>query len=229
MLKEIDIDTIVNKIREEGYATVYYIAHSTELREGYIDEMAYKSVSDFEILQLKVDEVQNAYWEYQNFIDNPNQYHSEEDLIIVDHDTKYTRNYTVRNALPNYTKEFNPRMPSAIYGRSRKLYRHDVLVGDYNDPSPVKPVYTNAISYLQYDAETVLKMLNANNLDWKYKVLESPVQVDNIKFKYLTSDWYVLNTPNYPRTEKHLICTKHKTAFFLTTWQALNYLDELEA
>lgn len=230
MFTESDIDYLANDIYNNGYSIIYYIAHMTELREDYIDELAYKSTPKFRILELKLTGIDNAYWELLNYQNHPELYHTEQEDVRLINQDKYTYYYTVPNKKTNYVKDINPRMPSAIYGKKRILYTNNVIKAEYNDPSLVKPIYTNVLKFNGIsNATEILNLFDNGRLDWKYRKLDEPITVDNISFKYVTSDWYILDIENFPRIEKHMINTNKKTAFFINLWEAQSYLIELKA
>ena len=229
MLTENQIDKLMQSIRGDGNSYVYYIAHRVECREGYIDELVYKSVPKFRVLKLKVRNIINAYFELLKFKNYPGNYHTESEETYLEDGSKYVYYYTVPNGSDHYTKDLNPRIPSAIYGVRRILWREGKVVGDYSDPSPIKEVYKNNLSYGDYKPNKVLTELNAGRLAWKYLKLDEPLLVDAIKFNYVTSDWYILDIENFPRTEMHLVNTKQKTAFFMTNEEAQSYVKQLEA
>ena len=228
MLTQKNIDVLMNEMQQTGSASVYYLAHNIELRESYIDELVYKSIAKFSILKLNITNIQNAYFEYLNFQNNPEAYHTEEETVYLDADAKYTYYYTVPNAASAYSKEFNARMPSAIYGKKRILFRRGVQAGDYNDPSPIQPIYTNSLSCEGCTFSELVEKRDNSQLDWKYLKLDEPVENDGVTYNYVTSDWYVFDTPNYPRVEKHMINVKQQTAFFISLERALSYKSQIE-
>ena len=228
MIKEQDLDLLHYNINRYGYSDIFYIAHKIELIESYVDELAYKSKPEFKVMQLKLTGINNAYWEYLNYLEYPLDYHTEEQTFWFNDDIKYIEYYTVPNKKQQYVDEFNARMPSIIYGKKRIFYKDDVLVASYNDPSIILPEYTNVLTYNDNTAERVLELFNNHELDWKYKKLVEPVYNDNIKFDYVTSNWYILDIDNLPRAEKHLISIKQKNAFFVNLKDAFSIYKELE-
>ena len=84
MLTQDNIDQMVTDLRAGRIVTVFYIAHQIELRESYIDELFYKSHSDFRVLPLVVTDVKNAYLEYLNYVNRPEQYHVEQEEVYID-------------------------------------------------------------------------------------------------------------------------------------------------
>lgn len=228
MLTQKDIDNLMLKIQSNIDAYVYYIAHMVECREGYIDEYHYKSAQDFRVLKLKVNNITNAYFKYLEFVDHPEKFHTEKEESYSDEFTKYVYYYNVPTTRPPYDRDLNPRIPSAIYGMRRILYKSGVVVGDYTDPSPIKPLYTNTPIYGDYDQGIVTEKLNDGKLDWKYIKLSRPLSDDGINYRFITSDWYILDIENFPRTEMPLINVKQKTAYFMTNNAAQSYMRELK-
>lgn len=227
MLTQNNIDELAELIRTDGKAPIFYIAHNTELREGYIDEFSYKTVPGYRVLELSLTGITNAYWELLEWQAHPEAYHTEAEEAYLDIDTKYVYHYTVRNKQQNYVNEFNPRMPSAIYGTKRMLYRRNVLVGDYNDPSPIKPIFTNVLQYNGLPNDRVMALFDNHELDWKYRELEEPEKLNGAPHKYITSDWFVFDIANFIRSEKHMVCAGQKTAFFMKDYQAFSYLNSM--
>ena len=217
MLKEYDIDIIHKGIQSLGYHTVYYIAHDVECREGYVDEFAAKSNPKFSILELKVTDIINAYFELLNYKEYPERYHTESLTMWIDQNMKYVKYYTVPNKELSYNNRFNPTMPSIIYGVKRNVYFHGALQDTYNDPSPIKPRYIHEPIYCN---EVAWDKLNNGELNWKYK------QIDN---SIVGTDWYILVVPELHRAEHHLININQKTAFFLNLNDAISYKKELLA
>lgn len=226
MVTERDLDLLMQTIQSGSSAYLYYVAHEVELREGYVDELAVKSNPKFRIVKTRVTAVNNALFEYQNYQSHPNNYQTESETTYPDTEHEYVFYYTIPKNQSSYNKPFNPRMPSVIYGTRRHIYRGTTLISQYNDPSPVKEVYTNNITYGDYSHATALSNFNTGKLNWKYKKLSTPVVVDGISFSYLTSDWYILDV-DLPRTEKPLVNIKQKTAYFTSLENAYSYLKEL--
>ena len=229
MLTERDLDFLMLNIQGGKETFIYYIAHRVECREGFIDEYQYKSSPDFRILKLKITDINNALFEYLKFAKNPEKYHTEAEESYADEFTKYVYYYTVPNHINNYEQDFNPRIPSAIFGYKRKLYRSGILVDEYNDPTPIKPIYTNSLRYSNLSVSEVAAKYNNGMLNWKYKKLDVPGITDGISYDYITSDWYILDIENFPRVEKPLVNTKTKTAYFMTNEDAQSYMRELKA
>lgn len=229
MLTQYDIDKLMQSIQAGNDTYLYYVAHMIEPREGFLDELIYKSVSRFKVIKIKVTGIQNAFFEYLNYKENPDNYHVEEEECYYDISSKYIHYYITPNGTGNYSKDFNSRMPSMIYGYKRKLYKDGNLYKDIVDPSPIKEVYTNAIEYGDCTPAQALSQLNAGNLDWKYRKLTNGENVDGIIYDYVTSDWYVLDVENFPRTEKPLININQKTAYFMDHESAEFAIQQLQA
>jgi len=227
MINENELDLLHYNIYRYGYADLFYIAHKVELRESYIDELAYKVKPEFKIMQLKLTGIDNAYWEYLNWQEHPLDYHTEEETYWFNDNIKYVEYYTVPNKKQQYVDEFNARVPSIIYGKKRVFYKDNTLVANYNDPSIILPEYTNVLTYNDNTTEKVLELFNAGNLDWKYRKLDEPIYNDSTKFDYVTSNWYILDIENFPRVEKHLISIKQKNAFFTNLKDAYSMYKEL--
>ena len=229
MLNEKDIDKLKALIDVDGTASVYYLASRVERRESYIDEVAYKSDPAIDIVKLQIGNITNALWEVLNYNQFPSEYHTESELVIIDHDNSYQYYYTVPNAVAiDSGKPFNARMPSAIYGCRRVRYKGTQIIGDYHDPSPVQTSFTNTISFGTLEPSLVLEMYQNGRLDWKYRNAPENTVVDGIPFKYMTSNWYILEIDNFPRTEHHLINTKQKNAFFIDVDDALSWRQEMQ-
>lgn len=220
MLTQLDIDTLKKEIDDNEFAYIYYIAHMVETREGVIDENQYKSVNRFKVLKLKIDSIVNAYIEYLNFKNNPDNYHIEEEIEIYDAEQEFIHYYTVPNT-NDKSKDFNSRMPSIIYGYTRK----DVKSNTYmREPSLVKPIYTNTLEL----CGNVIDTFN-DSVSWKYIKASESIKSDGVLFKYMTSDWYIINVTNFPRSEKTLIKVNDSTCYFTNPEDALSYMEQLEA
>ena len=229
MLKEADIDKLMLNIQSGRDAFVYYIAHNVECREGIIDELSYKSIPRFRVLKLKVNNIYNAYFELLKYYEHPENYYTEQEETYPDFNSKYIYYYTVPNEYPPFDKAFNPRVPSVIFGTRRIQYESGIMVGDYSDPSPIKEVYTNALKYGDLGPSVVAARYAGGDLDWKYKDAGDNFTVDGIVYRYLTSDWFILDIDNFPRTEMPLVNIKQKTAYFMTNEAAQYYVQELMA
>ena len=229
MLNEKNIDQLVLNLQSGIDTFVYYIAHRVECREGFIDEYQYKSVPSFRVIKLKVKNIYNAYFEYLKYLEHPENYHTESEETFSDEFTKYVYYYTVPNSKSSYSLDLNPRIPSVIFGTRRILYKSGIIVGDYNDDTKLKPIYTNSLVFGGLTPAEVNERYENRKLDWKYKRLDNAVNIDGISYRYLTSNWFIIDIENFPRTEIPLINTKQKTAYFMTNEEAQSYLREIRA
>ena len=220
MLTQLDVDQIKKEIDDNGFAYIYYIAHMVETREGVIDENQYKSVNRFKVLKVRVVSIENAYFEYIRYKTNPDNYTTEEEIEVYEKDREFIHYYTVpKDIITN--KAFNPRIPSIIYGYTRK----DVTTDTYfNEPSPIKPVYTNTLEFCGEIVEGF-----TDKVSWKYVNGDGLLQSDGVKFSYITSDWYILDIDNFPRSEKALVKVNDLTCYFMNPEDALSHLEQLEA
>ena len=222
MLTQADIDSLMKKIKAGEPAYIYYVAHMIEGREtDILDESTYKNVSEFKAVRVQVTDIQNAYFEYLNYINNPDKYHIEEEEFYYDPSAKYIQCFVTPNGKKSYDKDITPRMPSIIYGFCRKVYNQDGTIKEVKDPSLVKPIYTNV---MEYNGE---KVQDIKTVNWKYMKLDNPALVDGIEYKYITSDWYMLDLKNYPMIEKPLINIKNHSSYFMKVTDAFNYIDQL--
>ena len=230
MLSQNDIDSLMTTIQAGKSAYVYYVAHMIEGREtDILDEVTYKGVSEFKAVRVEVESVENAYFEYLNYINNPNKYHIEEEEYYYHPSAKYIQCFVTPNGDNSYTKDLNPRMPSIIYGFNRKVYNEDGTFKEVKDPSPVKPVYTNALEFGKMNSSQINTAMKAGKLNWKYKKLSPSAIVDGIEYNYVTSDWYILSLKNYPMVEKPLINVKQHSGYFLDIQDAFRYIEQLIA
>ena len=229
MLTERDIDILQQQIQDGQKPTLYYLCHFIETREGYIDEAHYKSIPRFKVLEIKINKIENAYFEYLNFVNNEENYHVESEIEHYDEFTTYIHYYTV----PNKEKVSNgitTVMPSAIYGYRRQTIQNGEVISDYSDKSPIIPIYTNDIIYGDLKGDDLTAALDNKKLDWKYLKLDKPAKVDAVgEYHYVTSDWYVIECENFPRTEHILINTHDKTAYFRDIHDAFNFKAQCEA
>lgn len=226
MLNQYDIDKIHQTIQKDGFCTVYYVAETTELREGFLDESHFKSAQRYKVVEVKIIDIINAYHEYINYIRNKNNYHEESEVVYYDRDTKVTHYYTVPNGNESYTKDLNPRMPSIIYGYIQRFIK-DGTANAIVTKSLVKPIFTNALEYGDLKGNDITEAYNNKQLDWKYLTLDEKAIVDGIEYKYVTSKYYILSLKNFPTVEKPLICTDQKSSFFMNIEDAFNFVDQL--
>lgn len=229
MLTQANIDALMQQIQNGRKTYIFYIASLVETREGYLEELKFKSVPEYKVVKLEVTNIENAYIELRNYKNHPENYHIEEEECWYDIYTKYVHYYIVPNSQGPYEKDFNPRMPSNIYGFKRILYNRGVLTQDYVDPSPIKEVYTNALQYGNYNTTEIVQAYDNGKLDWKYIYLPNGMVVDGIEYHYLTSDYYILDIKNFPRVEKPLINVNQKTPFYMTNEDAQSAIKEFNA
>ena len=230
MLTQHDLDILMQEIQENGSAIIYYVAHMIEIREGILDEHVYKSNSQFKVIKLNLTNIYNAYFEYKNYLNNPSNYHEESEESYYDPFTRYINLYTVPNGNNTYTKDFNPRMPSIIYGYRRKInYLTTGTSIIVNDPTPVSVIYTNNLEYGDLNKSQITASFNDHKLDWKYQKLNRKINVDGVEYEYITSDWYILDITNFPKVEKPLINVKQHSAYFTNIESAFNYIEQLES
>ena len=242
MITQKEVDKIHQDLDNNREVYLYYVAHNIELREQILDEHIYKSKSDFRVIKLKLTDISNAYMEYLNFINNPDQYHEETEEeyyssgrhLVGDFTTyspyeKYIHYYTVKNEEIDNARPFNSRMPSIIYGHKRKIFNRDGSYNMKNDPSPISLNYTNNPEYGDIPTSDVKDLINNDLLSWKYLRFNIPAVSDGVKYDYGTSDWYILDIENFPRVEKPLINVKQKCAYFLDINEAFEYMYQLRS
>lgn len=230
MLSQADIDSLMITIQSGKPAYVYYVAHMIEGREtDILDEVTYKGVSEFKAVKVEIESIDNAYFEYLNYLNNPDNYHIEEEEYYYHPSAKYVQCFVTPNGKDGYTKDLNPRMPSIIYGFDRKVFNTDGTFKEVKDPSPVKPIYTNVLEYGKMTIDQIDNAMKNGELDWKYMKLNSPAIVDGIEYNYITSNWYILTLKNYPMIEKPLINVIQHSGYFINSQDAFSYIDQLIA
>lgn len=230
MLSQTDIDYLMRTIQSGKTAYVYYVVHMIEGREtDILDEHSYKDVSQFKVVKVEIDNIQNAYFEYLNYVNNPDNYHIEEEEFYYHPSAKYMQCFVTPNMIDSYDKDINARMPSIIYGFIRKVYNADNVIKEVHDPSPIKVVYTNALEFGDMETSEIIEAMNSGKLDWKYIKLDSPEIVDGIEYSYITSDWYMLSLKNYPMIEKPLINIHQHSGYFIDIQDAFRYIEQLIA
>ena len=230
MLTQYDLDILMQRIQYGIPTTIYYVAHMIEVREDVLDEHVYKSNSKFKVIKVNLTNVYNAYFEYKNYINNPNNYHEETEECYYDPKTKYINYYTVPNGNNTYYKDFNPRMPSIIYGHSRKIVNpYTGITTSINDPTPISVIYTNSLEYGDLSMSEITTAFNDHKLDWKYQKLHNKAIIDGVEYDYITSNWYILDISNFPKVEKPLINVKEHSSYFMELDQAFNYIKQLES
>ena len=227
MLKMRDLDYLHYQYwNNRTLPTIYYIAHNVELREGYADEVMYKSKPGFSIIEIKVKEIRNALWELMDFQQFPDDYYTTSQTVIMSPTEKYVHYFTESKIGDIRVPQ---RLPSIIYGVKRVLYKNGAVAVEYNDPSPVQPVYTNELSFMEHSKSVCEQLFNDGKLNWKYKEAIAGTIIDGIPYKYITSPWYILKTDDLYHLEHHLVNVNQKNAFFLYPQDALSYKEELEA
>ena len=229
MLNQKDIDDIMLKLQAGERAYLYYAAGKTELK-GITDsqEFSHKDEPRYIPIKVEVTNIQNAFFEYLKYKNNPDMFKIEEEEVWYDPNTKYIHRY-ISPIVDEFSAEFNSRTPSAIYGVRRDVYKKGILIKSYTDPTPVKEVYTNAIEYGDLSNAEVLEKIDDGSLSWKYMKLEDGEVVDGLRFNYVTSNWYILTISNWAKVEKPLINIKDKCAFFTSVRDAYYAIDQLEA
>jgi hypothetical protein len=229
MINQKELDILVKNIQNGEDTFIYYIASKTEMRESKLDEHQYKSNDKFIVLKLQLTSVENALFEYYNYKNNPDNYHIESEDTFYDIFTEYIHYYTVPNKEESYVLPFNALNPSIIYGYREQVFVNNTQTKDYVNPSPVKEIYTNSLKYGDCTEAEANEEFNNHNLDWKYKKLDPKVVVDGIEYEYVTSNYYILDIKNFPRTEKALINTTQLSSYFVDLNSAFNYIDQLNA
>ena len=355
MLTQYDIDKLKDRIQKGETPTLYYVADFDESRENNNLDATYKSDRKYKVVEVRIRDIHNAYYDYLDYINHKDNYHEETETEYYDYmeDHAFTNRYIVKNTSGKFDKDLNPRIPSIIYGRKKVLnyynpvrfimeneqynfvvklhnmesrnssfteindldktisirvdntnwetlykdiditfndcdqtdiegnitrsayfttiekdrfneedstypvkvmcYNHLVLDSEgnptlntvdtytlkvnkvdkkeYVTESPVSEViYTNDIKYGDYIGVTLQEKLDSGDLDWKYMRLENKEVVDGIEFQYLTTEWFYLETINYPTVEYPLInTTDKKCSYFLTLADAWNFINECEA
>lgn len=230
MLSQADIDSLMISIQSGKPAYVYYAAHMIEGREtDILDEHNYKDVSKFKVVKVQVENIENAYFEYLNYINNPSNYHIEEEEYYYHPSAKYIQCFVVPNAKNSYNKDINARMPSIIYGYDRKVYDNTGEFKEVHDQTPVKAVFTNILELGDKTNSEVSNDMNSGKLNWKYMKLATPEIVDGIEYNYVTSDWYILTLKNYPMIEKPLVNVKQHSGYFIDIQDAFRYIEQLIA
>lgn len=229
MLTHLEIDKIVKGLQEGAPQYLYYVAHYVETREGVIDESQYKSVPRFRVIKTKVTNITNAYIEVLRYEQNPQLYTTETEIEMYDANIEYEHTYIIPIPDKSYKNPLNPRKPSIIYGVSKSYTAENgdtlISLGD----SPIKPIYTNALEYAGMTDGHVKDAYSKGNLSWKYITLNAPAIVDGIEYKYITSDWYIIETEDFPRTEYPLVKAGDKCAYFMNPEDAFNFIKECEA
>jgi len=232
MLTQYDIDYLAIQISKGYKPSIYYVANMIETREGYLDELIYKSVPKYKAIKINVSKIENAYFELLRYRNNPENYHEESEECYYSPTDKYVHYYIVPNDAGTFDKPFNSRMPSIIYGTKKKLYRagEPDIEQEFVTASPVKEIYTNSLSLYNYSEYGAENAYHRGDLDWKYYTIpDGGYSMDGSLYKYITTDYYIFDIENFPRTEKPLIKAGHKTAYFMTNEDAQNAILQYEA
>lgn len=237
MLTQLNIDALMEQIQESGRATIYYVANMIETREGILDEHIFKSNPKFKVMEILVTDIHNAYFDYMDYKENCQGYHTEEESYYLDPHTKHSEYFIVKNSetYGTFNNDINPRTPSIIFGKRKSIIDNiSSEIKFIDDPSPVKPIYVNRLYYGStcyeiFRTDDSVDISVPVNFQWKYKKLSVPVNNNGINYYFVTSNWYVLDTPYFPKVEKPLINVKEKCAYFMTIEDAFNYIEQIEA
>jgi hypothetical protein len=229
MLTEKEIDKLMQRIQAGETVYIYYIAHGIEGRERWLDEHQYKSLSRFKVVRVELTDIQNAYPEWVYYRSHPDEYHVEEEIEYHRKETTYYHYYMTKNTSGPYNLDINPRMPSIIYGRTKRVYVDNELVQETHERSPVMQRYTNFPKYGDLYGTELSQALESGKMDWKYTKLAAPADVDGIMYNYAYSNWYILTLRNYPSIEKPLICAGERSSYFVDLEDAFFYIDQLIA
>ena len=89
MLTQNNLDLLMQNIQAGKKTYIYYVASLVETREGYIEELKYKSVPEYKVVKLNLTNIENAYIELRNYKNHPEQYHVEEEECYYDIYTRY--------------------------------------------------------------------------------------------------------------------------------------------
>lgn len=229
MLTEKELDILMQRLQADETVYLYYVAHGIEGRERWLDEHQYKSLSKFKVVRVQLTDIVNAYQEWLFYKNNPDEYHIEEEIEFHRKETTYHHYYVTRNTTGPYEKDINPRMPSIIYGRTKRVYVEDELVQETHERSPVMQKYTNFPSYGDLYGAELAAALESGKMDWKYTKLAAPADVDGIMYNYAYSNYYVLTLKDYPSIEKPLIYAGERSSYFVDLEEAFYYIDQLIA
>lgn len=225
MLSEIDIDAIASMANDTTSPNpeIYYVANMIETREGIIDECHYKSNPKYKIIPVKVKSVLNAYFEYNSFLLNPNQYGYEEEEEYFDDSTHRVHQYIVKNSEKS---SFTNRTPSIIFGVKHYDGSKDII-----EESVVKPIYLakRELKYGERSSTAVSSELSKGKLSWKYMKLDKPPTINGEVKEYVSSNYYILELENFHSLEKPLVNPNEKCSYFMNIKDAVSYMKELEA
>lgn len=226
---------------------IYYVANLLEGRTDIYGEANLKFTPKYKIVKLKVLDIKNAAIERFYYENHKNEFHSETETsyygdpgnineLIDDQNgfaaTEYEDIFIAKNQPTgtSYTKDLNPRVPSVVYGYRRRVYDTVHQVEKIVEiPSPVSYIYTMHCNLYDknnnYERQIIVPYSDAN---WKFIQLDSPKEVDEGSFSFITSDWYLLDIENYPSIEKPLINVKEKNSYFIDINDAINYMNQLK-
>lgn len=235
MLTEKDIDLLKSRIQNGEQPILYYVADYNETRDNNVYNAANKTHNKYKVIEVKIKDIHNAYFEYLNYVNDTEgkKYHVEEEVEHYDYkpENAVIHRYIVPNGKKSYSKDINPRIPSIIYGE-KKIYNNFNDSGEtleYVSPSPIKPIYTNVLSFNGLSNSEIKSLMDNHKLDWKYMTLEQPTLVDGIEYDYITTNWFYLETVNYPTIEYPLIIIGENSSYFMSLENAWNFVRECEA
>ena len=227
MLREIDIDNLVNQ-RDKGFDTrIYYVCNNAELPEVMYPRDMRKSANEYSVIECKLFKIENALNEYENMLANRDSYETYTviNFDVMDAEIKYKGYEFLRNPYSDY--QISPR----VYGyRTTTYYNIDDEVSKREIPSIVlnEAKYTNTPTYLgkQIDAtDNTFTSLYG----WKYKLLDEPVSIGNVLYKYKYTDYYTLYIDDWHLKEYPLINVNEKNCFFLSPSNAYEYLKQMRS
>lgn len=225
MLSQYELDTIMKTLQNGERAYLYYVTHMVESIKGLYGLDIYKSNPKFKIVKIEVKDIKNAYFEYLNYRNNPDQYHIESETYY-DITGKHNDFYIV----PNIDNKYAPRFPSIIYGNVHpEEYNKDTgEIEQKIDNSLIDFIYTNIITYGDLTLNEAFNAFINGKLDWKYRILQESISVDGVAYQYITSNWYILDT-TFPTIEMPVINTHIQNSYFMNLNDALGYMEQLEA
>lgn len=236
MLTQKDIDNLKLKIQNGETPTLFYVCDYQETRNNNSNNANYKTDHRYKVIEVKIRDIHNAYYEYLNFkeeldkangdITKINGYHTEEDVEHYDYKMEHSviTKYIVKNSNKSYSKDLNPRIPTEIYGERLSSGNSEFITD-----TPITPHFTNKLEYGDLIGNAIIEQYNNKNLEWKYMHLENKEIVDGIEYEYLYTDWYYLETINFPTVEYPLINTTRRCSYFLTLEEAWEFVKECEA
>lgn len=235
MLTQKDIDNLKLRIQNKETPTLFYVADYNETRDSNGYNASNKTHNRYKVIEIKIKDIHNAYLEYLNYTNDTEgtKYHIEEEIEHYDYkmENAIVHRYIVPNGKKTYSKDINPRIPSNIYG-IKKVYNNfndSEETFEYVTPSPIKPDYTNVIECGDLSEAEAKALLESKKLDWKYMTLENPAIVDGVEYKYITTEWYWLETINFPTIEYPLIIAGYSACYFTKLEDAWEFIKECEA